>query len=145
MGFFDFLKPKKKPKLKIQMAASEPTQARKSTPKRKETYADKTLRELKQDLEKQDRQLATIIKADEKYHKTNDIDEYIKFWEKIWNNGGLLFNGSKWTFTLPDLYIKAKRYDDALKILNKIRNPAYTEKMEVYIKRVKKLKAKANK
>ena len=71
-----------------------------------------------------------------------NIDSLIKFWEDIWNNGGLLFRGSAWTFRLPDLYIKQKRYDDALSILRKIRNPSYRDKKASYIERIEKLKQK---
>lgn len=73
------------------------------------------------------------------------VSERIEFWENIWNNGGLLFNGSKWTFRLPDLYIKQERYDDALSILRRIRNPSYSDKKKSYIERIEKLKQRSNK
>lgn len=44
---------------------------------------------------------------------------------------------------MPDLYIKQKRYDDALKILRKIKKPEYAEKKRSYIERVTSLKEKA--
>ena len=59
-------------------------------------------------LEEQDKQIAAIHNAEDKYEQDHDIDSLIAFWEKIWKQGGLLFNGSKWTFRLPDLYIKEK-------------------------------------
>ncbi|MDD4437755.1 MAG: hypothetical protein PHS04_06960 [Tissierellia bacterium] len=43
------------------------------------------------------------------------MDSYIAFWEMLWSSGGLKFEGTG-HFVLPDLYIKAKRYDD--KIMN---------------------------
>lgn len=88
-------------------------------------------------LSAQDEQLKQIQDAEEKYKLNRNIDVLILFWEDIWSSGGLLFNGSKWTFRLPDLYIQQKRYDDALLILDKITNPFYEEKKQSYINRVK--------
>ena len=48
-------------------------------------------------------------------------------------NGGLLFHSSYWDFRLPDLYIKAKRYDDALKLLFTMDQPYYEDKQMEYI------------
>ena len=64
----------------------------------------------------QDRQLKSILKAAQ-IHK-DEIDKLIIFWEDIWANGGLKFNGVKWHFRIVELYYKAKRYDDAWRILN---------------------------
>lgn len=108
--------------------------------KPRSTY-DKKLNELTNVLSAQDKQLQAIQRAEEKYR--DDIDGLILFWEQIWKEGGLLFNGSRWTFRLPDLYIKQKRYDDALKILRKIKKPEYAEKKHSYIERVTSLKEKA--
>ncbi|UKI29899.1 MAG: hypothetical protein L6W00_17930 [Lentisphaeria bacterium] len=36
------------------------------------------------------------------------ITAYIKFWEDLWANGGLIFEGTHWHFELADLYIKNK-------------------------------------
>lgn len=94
------------------------------------------LADLQKQLAMQDIQLNEIKNAESKFEADGDIDSLIGFWERIWNNGGLLFNGSKWAFRLPDLYIKQKRYDDALLILKKINNPAYQGKKESYIKKV---------
>ena len=63
-----------------------------------------------------DRQLAQIQEA-EASHK-GDNEALILFWEGLWGNGGLKFNGIKWTFRIVDLYYKEKRYDDAWRILN---------------------------
>ena len=98
--------------------------------------------ELNEQLKSQDEQLESIKNAEKKYELDGNIDSLIKFWEDIWNNGGLLFRGSAWTCRLPDLYIKQKRYDDALSILRKIRNPSYRDKKASYIERIEKLKQK---
>lgn len=87
------------------------------------------------------RKLEEIKLADKKYNDTGNIEEYIYFWEEIWKNGGLSFKGSKWTFMLPDLYIKQKRYDDAIHIINLI-DPFYQEKKEAYISKIQSLKDK---
>lgn len=104
----------------------------------------KTSPKLSQELDSQDKQLELIQEAEKKYDADKDINSLILFWEKIWANGGLLFNSSKWTFRLPDLYIKQKRYDDALKILQKIKNPQYTDKKKSYIEKIKVAKSKTN-
>lgn len=89
-------------------------------------------------LDDQDKQFAQIQAAEERYKANNDVEELIGFWESIWAAGGLKFNGSHWTFRLPDLYIKVKRYDDALSILNKINKPEYQDKAEKYRERIAK-------
>jgi len=94
--------------------------------------------ELASILDDQDKQLAQIQAAEEGYKANNDVEELIGFWESIWAAGGLKFNGSHWTFRLPDLYIKVKRYDDALSILNKINKPEYQDKAEKYRERIAK-------
>ena len=100
------------------------------------------IQEAREILEKQDIQLQKIHKAEELYKENKDIENLIAFWENIWENGGLLFNGSYWTFRLPDLYIKEKDYDKALCILEKINNPHYEDKKISYIKKIEKLKKK---
>ena len=110
---------------------------KKSDTKAKSKEYDRTSEELNQILSLQDAQIAKIHEAEANYKETKDIDALILFWENIWNNGGLLFNGSKWAFRLPDLYIKCKRYDDALAILYKLRDGKYFEKAEAYIQRIK--------
>lgn len=62
----------------------------------------------------QDQQIAAVQKAKNNYSEDKDLDSYIDFLEMIWANGGLKFEGARWHFELPDLYIKAKKYDDAL-------------------------------
>lgn len=100
---------------------------------------------LQKKLNTQDRQIAAIQKAEEAFEATGDIGALIDFWESIWDSGGLLFNGSRWTFRLPDLYFKLKQYDDALRILVKIKNPYYTDRIADYIQKVNKAKEKAEK
>lgn len=109
------------------------------------TQAVRELDNLQKQLEAQDRQLNEIKDAESKFEADGDINSLICFWERIWNNGGLLFNGSKWAFRLPDLYIKQKRYDDALRILKKISSPAYQEKKRSYIEKVQSAKKKSAK
>lgn len=79
-----------------------------------------------------------------KYSEDKDLDSYIDFWEMIWANGGLKFEGAGWHFELPDLYIKAKRYDDALAFVTKLKKtkPTYAYKSDTYIKKIEELKAK---
>ncbi len=98
--------------------------------------------ELQEKLFAQDLQIASIQSAERIFEETGDIGELIKFWENIWGNDGLLFRGSKWTFRLPDLYIKVAEYDKALKILKKMRDPNYLDKRNSYIEKVNKLKEK---
>lgn len=95
-------------------------------------------------LKEQNMQINSVQAAEKTFELDGNIDALIAFWENIWSNGGLLFNGSKWTFRLPDLYIKQKRYDDALRIIRKIRNPCYIDKKNSYIERIEKLKQRAN-
>ncbi|MGL5050693.1 MAG: hypothetical protein ACRC5W_06190 [Cetobacterium sp.] len=96
-------------------------------------------------LKEQDDQLTNIQTADAKYNQ--DLDWIIDFWEQIWKNGGLNFNGSKWTFKLPDLYIKAKRYDDALAIVIKIKKTKleYLDKANKYISKIEERKTRESK
>lgn len=93
-------------------------------------------------LKQSNEQLAAIQAAEGKYKNDLDVESLILFWENIWANGGLLFNGSKWTFRLPDLYIKQKRFDDAIRILDMIDNPAYQDKRILYMEKIKTKKEK---
>lgn len=94
--------------------------------------------DLQYKLSQQNKQLSAIQEAESLYQSDGNIENLISFWENIWSSGGLLFNGSKWTFRLPDIYIKEKRYDDALRILLIIRSQEkYIEKADSYIRRVK--------
>ncbi len=95
-------------------------------------------------LKSQDKQIAAVQKAQAQYKDNKDLDAYIHFWEQVWANGGLLFEGAGWYFELPDLYIKAKRYDDALAFVKKIKatKTIYGYKADKYIERIDGLKAK---
>ena len=134
MGFFDFLKPK----------PQKPVPVKQTQSKRFEDVISDgpEIRKLRRNLKAQDKQLEQIKYAESYFEKTGDIGFLIEFWEKIWSSGGLLFNGSHWTFRLPDLYIKTGEYDKALSILKKIKNPYYTDKRDSYIERVKKMQSK---
>ena len=92
----------------------------------------------------QDQQIAAVQKARERYNENKDLDEYIAFWEAVWANGGLEFGGAKWHFELPDMYIKANRYDDALVFVLDLKeqNPEYSYRSDAYIKKIQELKAK---
>jgi len=100
----------------------------------KETYSSlkKIDRKRYKKLKNQDEQLDAILLEENRYKETQNIDELILFWEYIWSNGGLLFDGMKWMFRLPDLYIKVGRYEDALKILDRIKKPMYADKVISY-------------
>ena len=89
-------------------------------------------------LKTQDDQLELINNAKNKYKEDKNLTVYIAFWENLWNTQGLTFEGSTWHFELPDLYIKAKRYDDALKFLNRLKKskPYYADKADSYIQRI---------
>lgn len=102
-------------------------------------------RELQDELDKQDKQIQSIFAAESKFEKDGDVDSLISFWENIWKSGGLLFNGSKWTFRLPDLYIKQKRYDDALRIIKLIKNQSYKEKVDSYVEKIERATSRNNK
>ena len=97
---------------------------------------------LQKKLAAQDMQLKTIQDAENLYKETNDINSLIAFWENIWKHGGLLFEGSYWMFRLPDLYIKCKRYDEALYIIRKIKDPYYKDKKNKYFEKIERLKSK---
>ena len=96
-------------------------------------------------LKDQDHQIEAVQKAREKYNEDKDLNSYIAFWEMVWATGGLKFEGAKWHFELPDLYIKAKRYDDALAFVVKIKKtkPLYSDKADVYIQKIEERKAKS--
>ncbi|MCI7528357.1 MAG: SAP domain-containing protein [Oscillospiraceae bacterium] len=97
-----------------------------------------------QELEAQNKQLAEVQEARRKYDESNDLTTYIIFWEKLWATGGLLFKGSKWLFELPDLYIQAKRFDDAEQLVKRIKRTKsdYSEKADYYLKKIEKQKNK---
>lgn len=91
-------------------------------------------------LKDQDNQLATINRMEKRYEADGDLNALIGFWEKLWNSGGLMFEGVHWHFRLPDLYIKAKRYEDAMAFCDKIKSEKkqYYDKADSYIKRIEK-------
>ena len=103
---------------------------------------EKECQGLDKSIKKQDKQIESIFAAENKFESDGDMDSLILFWEDIWASGGLLFNGSKWTFRLPDLYIKKKRYDDALRILKMIKNPSYKEKVDSYVGKIERAQSK---
>jgi len=96
-------------------------------------------------LKSQDKQIKVVQAADEKYDEDNDFDWIINFWEEIWKDGDPKFEGSGWMFRLPDLYVKAQRYDDAISIVQKIKKTKvfyYSNKANNYITRVEDRKTK---
>jgi len=93
----------------------------------------------------QTEQLELFKAADTKYAKEKNLDWIISFWEKVWEDDGPKFEGTYWMFRLPDLYIQAKRYDDALAIITKIENrkeSSYSDRAKKYIEKVSEYKAK---
>ena len=92
-------------------------------------------------LKTQDQQLEAIQSARKEYDESKDINSYIAFWEMLWENGGLLFRGSRWHFELADLYIIAKRYNDALRFVKKLKKERkeYADKADSYIEKIEKL------
>lgn len=137
MGFFDFLKQEPQKPVPIKQTKSKKIEDVVSD--------DSEIRKLQRDLKVQEKQLEQIKYAEFYFEKTGDIGFLVEFWEGIWKSGGMLFDGSKWTFRLPDLYIKIGEYDKALAILKKIKNPNYIGKRDSYINRVKALKSKQKK
>jgi len=88
-------------------------------------------------LKEQNEQIALINEKESLYEKDKNIGALIEFWERLWENGGLKFEGTYWYFRLVDLYIKTKQYDDALdfckKILIKDNKLYYLDKANYYI------------
>ncbi len=101
-----------------------------------------------QTLKSQDDQIKAINAASQKYASDQDLEWIIRFWEGIWKDGGPKFEGISWMFTLPDLYIKARRYDEAIAIIDKIkmtRGDAYQDKADQYLTKINVRKSKENK
>lgn len=96
-----------------------------------------TMKKLNADLAAQDRQIAMVQDAEDRYKRTGDLEGYIQFWELLWSNGGLLFHSSKWGFALPDLYFKQKRYDDVIAFCRmlKAHDSCYADKADKYIQK----------
>lgn len=135
-------------KAEMQKYTVQKAEKREEFLKREESRNPKFVSEIRamdKKIASQDAQLSKIREAEKRFEQGEDIDALIAFWENLWENGGLLFNGSKWTFRLPDLYIKQKRYDDALRILKRIDNPAYQEKKKSYIAKIQTAKKKGAK
>ena len=96
-------------------------------------------------MKSQDKQIKAVQAADEKYAEDKDLEWIINFWEEIWKDGGPKFEGSGWMFRLPDLYIKAKRYDDAIDVvlnIKKTKGSYYSNKPDNYITKIKERKTK---
>lgn len=92
-------------------------------------------------LNKQDEQIELIQRTEQLYKENKDLKSLIRFWENIWNTTGLLFESSTWLFRLPDLYIKAKEYEKAKFIVEKIiekNDPCYITKANKYIMKIEK-------
>lgn len=90
-------------------------------------------------LKEQITQIALIQEQEALYKENKDLDALIKFWEKLWRDGGLKFEGMHWHFRLVDLYIKKKQYDDALALCKKILaegDPYYIDKANSYIQKI---------
>lgn len=109
--------------------------------KERTQWLEKNDSDLSEKLQTQNKQLAKVQEARAQYEESQDLDTYISFWESLWTNGGLLFRGARWHFELADLYIKAKRYANALQFVQWIKNvrPDYAEKAEKYEASIKKL------
>lgn len=93
------------------------------------------------ELKTQDRQLEAVQSARKEYDENRDVNSYISFWEMLWENGGLLFRGSKWHFELADLYITVGRCNDALCFVKKLKRERkeYADKADSYIAKIKRL------
>lgn len=90
----------------------------------------------------QDKQLELVQNAYNKYIDSKNLNEYITFWENLWRNGGLLFEGAKWNYELAKAYIKAKRYKDARNFIIYIMNTKgsyYKYQGEKLLQRIDKL------
>lgn len=92
-------------------------------------------------LKAQDEQIELVQKAEDMYRESHDLDRLMCFWEQIWRDGGLKFEGAYWLFRLPDLYIKQKRYEEALQLCKLIKksHPIYAYKADYYLEKLEKL------
>ncbi len=94
------------------------------------------------DCETIDKYIEIVNLRDAQYKVDKDVDSYIEFWEDNWKNNRPLL-GAHWAFVLPDLYIKTKRFDNALKCIEKLDNDhrfaykarTYHDKIEEKIKK----------
>lgn len=79
-----------------------------------------------------DKYIEVINLRDAQYKVDKDVEQYILFWEDNWKNDRPLL-GAHWAFVLPDLYIKTKRYEDALKCIEVLKtNTFFKDKAEKY-------------
>lgn len=98
-----------------------------------------------EELINQDNQIELVQKAQREYGTNHDLNAYIAFWERLWAQDGLLFEGVKWHYELAELYIKAKRYDDAINFITRILNTKdeyYRSRGESMLEQIERLKRK---
>lgn len=98
-----------------------------------------------EELINQDNQIELVQKAQREYGINHDLNAYIAFWERLWAQDGLLFEGVKWHYELAELYIKAKRYDDAINFITRILNTKdeyYRSRGESMLEQIERLKRK---
>lgn len=103
---------------------------------------DKEFAKFYSEMEKQN-EILELIQENEARLK-DDTNALIEFWEKLWKDSGSYIVGNKWHFRLPNLYVKARRYDDALSFCNRLKSkkPSFTEEAESYITKIEELKMK---
>ena len=118
-----------------QKAKSEPLrqELRKNSPE---------FRKLDDNNQAMDKYIQLVNDRDAQYKEDKDLESYILFWEDIWRSGKSLL-GAHWAFVLPDLYIKAKRYDDVLACMPRLKKLGYAAKAEKYIEKINDKKEKA--
>jgi tetratricopeptide (TPR) repeat protein len=86
--------------------------------------------EMHKKLAAQDKQLAEIRQAEEKYKADGNIDAYTEFWEEIWSNKGLVINGRY--FDLAELYIEQSMLDKAWSHLDMLFNLPQSKYLYLY-------------
>ncbi len=69
-----------------------------------------------------DEQMHTIREAEDRYKADGDTDALIAFYEKIWEQDGVVVNNKGWVFRLSELYISVGEPEKAGDNLNKIQN-----------------------
>ena len=85
-------------------------------------------------LKRQDAQIAAIYAAEERYKQDGNLEALVSFWNELWTNGGLLFNGSKMHFRAVELNLRVGNNDLAWSLLQKIslRHPEYNARVFKY-------------
>lgn len=84
-----------------------------------------------------DKYVEIVNLRDAQYKVDKDIEQYILFWEDNWTNHRPLL-GAHWAFVLPDLYIKVKRYEDALNCIEVLKTTEFfADKAEKYYNKIK--------